>query len=89
MTFPQLAAYEMEGIRIADRVRIRRRHVVTALGLGLVLGLVLGMGIHIATAYDYGWNIIDGGTTDGGYRTLQARWSYEQLQTRATSAVPM
>jgi hypothetical protein len=89
MTFPQLAAYEMEGLRIADRARIRRGHVIAALVLGLALGLALGLGIHLVTAYDYGWNVIDGGTTDGGYRTLQARWSYEQLQTRVTSPVPI
>jgi hypothetical protein len=89
MTFPQLAAYEMEGFRIGERARIRRAHVAAALVLGLALGLAIGLGVHLVTAYDYGWNVLDGGSTDGGYRTLQAQWSYQQLETRARNATPI
>lgn len=89
MTFPQLAAYEMEGIRIGERAAIRRGHVLAALALGLALGLALAWGIHLQAAYDYGWNVLDGGTTDGGFRTLQAVWSYQQLDTRVNNRCPI
>ena len=89
MTFPQLAAYEMEGLRIGDRAGLRHSHSVAAAILGLALGLALAWGVHLHAAYDYGWNVLDGGTTDGGFRTLQAVWAYQQLETRVNNRVPI
>jgi hypothetical protein len=89
MTFPQLASYGLEGARVGDRARIRQRHIVVGLTIGLALGLVFGFAIHLHAAYDYGWNVIDGGSTEGGYRTLQAIFSYQELSSRIANRTPM
>jgi len=89
MTFGQLGAFEMEGIRIAHRVRLRQRHLLIGIAVGLLAGLVLACLTHLTAAYDYGWNVIDGGSTQGGYRTGQARSQYRILQTRVDTRVPV
>ncbi len=89
MTFGQLGAFQMEGIRIARRARIRRSHLIVAVIVGLLGGLVLGYAVHLVDAYNYGWNIIDGGTTEGGYRTRQALWQYARAETRVYTGEPL
>ncbi|NLO04293.1 MAG: hypothetical protein GX131_00550 [candidate division WS1 bacterium] len=82
MTFGQLGAYQMEGIRIARRAQIRRSHLIAGIVIGLLGGLVLAWVIHLMAAYNYGWNIIDGGTTSAGYRTRQAQMAFDRAETR-------
>jgi len=89
MTFPQLGAFEMEGSRIGGRAGLRRRHVLTCITYGLALGLILALGMHLMAYYGFGANVLDGGTTSGGYRAAQARTSFDRLQTRAFVGVPV
>ncbi|MGD9495138.1 MAG: DUF6785 family protein [Armatimonadota bacterium] len=89
MTFGQLGAFQMEGIRIARRADIRRSSLLPAIALGLLGGLVLACAIHLIDAYNYGWNIIDGGSTQGGYRTAQALLQFDRLQTRVDPGEPL
>ena len=89
MTFGQLGAFEMEGIRIARRARLRRSHLLIGITAGLLAGLLLACATHLTAAYNFGWNVIDGGSTQGGYRTGQARGQYRILQTRVDEQVPV
>jgi len=89
MTFPQLGAFSMEGIRIGSRAHLRRRHVLTALTYGLALGLIVGLYMHLQAYYSFGANVLDGGTTSAGYRAAQARGALDRLSTRAFTRVPM
>lgn len=88
MTFGQLGAYQLEGIRIGRQAGIRRSHLVWGLALGLLGGLVLGYAIHLVAAYNFGWNIIDGGTTSAGYRTRQALLMFDRAETRIFAGEP-
>ena len=89
MTFPQLGAFSMEGIRIGYQGHLLRRQVLTALGYGLALGLVVALYMHLQGYYAYGANVLDGGTTSAGYRAAQARAQLDALSTRAFTRVPM
>ncbi len=89
MIFGQIGAFQMEGIRIARRSHIRRSHLMTAVVIGLIGGLVLAYVIHIVDAYNYGWNIIDGGSTQGGYRTAQALLQYARAEARIDPGEPL
>jgi MYXO-CTERM domain-containing protein len=89
LTFPHIAAFETEGIRLADQARIRRTHLSAAVGLGVLAGILLGYATHLTAYYTYGCNVLEGGTTQGGWRTRQALIEYEKLQTRTTVATPM
>ena len=89
MTFPQIAAYSAEGIRLSDRAGILRSHLLTAVVVGLVAGILLSYGTHLTAYYDFGNNIVDGGTTQGGYRTRQAMVDFDRMHSRVTSPVLM
>lgn len=89
MTFGQLAANQLEGFHIARRSDIRRSHLLGAIILGLLGGLLLGYAIHLLDSYNYGWNILDGGSTEGGYRTRQALTSYSRMQSRVHPGEPL
>jgi len=89
LTFPHIAAFETEGIRLADRVRIRRAHLFAAVVLGILLGVASGYATHLTAYYSYGCNVLDGGTTQGGWRTRQALIEYERVQSRTTSPTPV
>jgi len=88
LTFPHIAAFETEGIRMADRARIRRTHLFASVVLGLIAGVLIGYATHLTAYYTYGCNVLDGGTTQGGWRTRQALIEYENLQTRTSAATP-
>lgn len=85
MVFAQLAAYEMEGGRAGDLARIRRSHVLLGILLGLAVGTFMGYWTHLTAAYFYGNNVLDGGTTEGGWRTRQSVIQYEYLQQRSVA----
>ena len=87
MTFPQLGAFAMDGIRIGDLGNVRRGHVTTAVTTALVVGTLIAFWTHLTAAYDFGNNILDGGTTVGGYRTRQSVMAFETVQARATAPV--
>ncbi len=82
MTFGQLGAYQLEGIRIARQSGIKRSHLISAVIIGLLGGLILAYAIHLGAAYNFGWNIIDGGTTSAGYRTRQAQTMFDRAELR-------
>jgi hypothetical protein len=88
MTFSQLGAFSMEGIRIGTQAHLRRSHVLTALSYGLALGLIVAMYMHLQGYYSYGANVLDGGTTMSGYRAAQARSFLDRLSTRAFTRMP-
>jgi len=81
LIFPQMAATQLEGLRMGELTGTRRRHLVTALAGGVVLGIALGYWSHLRAYYHFGCNILDGGTTEGGWRTRQALIQYERLET--------
>jgi len=89
MTFPQFSAFEMEGMRTGDLARIRCGHVFGGILIALVFGTLMGYWTHVGAAYEYGNNILDGGTTVGGWRTKQSIIQYDRLQSRYTAPVDM
>ena len=77
--FPVLSAYQMEAFKLSDSARIRRGDIVGAVVVAMFLGLIFGWAMHLITYYDYGANVLEGGTTEGGYRTTLAVREYTAL----------
>ncbi len=74
-----LAGTEIETLQIARITGSRRSAVFAVVATGVVVGLILGYHTHLTAYYTYGCNTLEGGTTEGGFRTLQARGDYAQV----------
>lgn len=77
--FPQYAAFQLEAMEMGERVRMKRRHVTTALMVALPLGLLIGCWLIINAGYTYGFMQLDGGTTSTGYRIYLAQQQYGEI----------
>jgi len=77
--FQSMMAYQIEATRIAEVGHIRQRVMTWWLVVALVLGLAGAYVIHLQAYYMHGANILEGGTTQGGYRTRLAVTEYEEL----------
>jgi hypothetical protein len=65
-----------EGLKLAEETGIRRRSMALVLILGVLVGLLGAYYVHLQAYYQYGANVLEGGTTEGGYRTYLARNDY-------------
>lgn len=75
----QLMAYPTEALKIADDAGISRRRVVALLMAAVVLGTAASWVMHLNAFYTYGANILEGGTTSGGYRVSLMHQSYQAV----------
>ena len=81
--FQSMMAYQIESTKIAEEARIRQRVMSWWLVAALVVGLAGAYVIHLQAYYTHGANILEGGTTQGGYRTQLAVQEYEGLASYA------
>lgn len=77
--FQSMMAYQIEATKIAEHARIRQRAMAGWLVVALVVGLAGAYVIHLQAYYKHGANILEGGTTQGGYRTRLAVQEFEEL----------
>ncbi|MGD9495856.1 MAG: DUF6785 family protein [Armatimonadota bacterium] len=77
--FQSMMAYQIESTRIAESARISQRVMAWWLVAALVIGLAGAYVIHLQAYYMHGANILEGGTTQGGYRTRLAVTEYDEL----------
>ncbi|MGI5817085.1 MAG: DUF6785 family protein [Armatimonadota bacterium] len=76
---PQLIGFPLEAFRIGGEMRIRTRHMVWLMVFAVVLGSVFSWWMHLSAYYQFGANILEGGTTAGGYRVTLVRQGYDSL----------
>ena len=67
-----------EALKITDELRVRPRSIVACVLIAVVLGLFGAYFLHLQTYYEFGNNVLEGGQTEGGYRTRLARTEYEE-----------
>jgi len=78
-TFPQLAAFQIEAMEIGARARIKPRHLTACVLSAMPFGLLLGILLFLVVSYRFGFNSLDGGIGDGGYRVTLAVQQYHEL----------
>ncbi len=64
--YPQFMAYQLESFRLTEDVRMQARRMAWAIMLALLVGLIAGYWMHLTTYYEYGANILEGGTAEWG-----------------------
>ena len=80
--FPAFMAYQLESFRFADATKSSRRVMAFVVMLALIIGLAGGYWIHLTAYYEYGSNILEGGTgVWGGTRgAALIRQEYTKMQ---------
>lgn len=86
--FPSLMAYQMENLEMARRGGVRLSEMTGALFVGLIGGLAAAYVMHLQAFYQYGANVLEGGTTGGGYRTQMAVQEFDLLSGLAREPSP-
>ncbi len=86
--FQSQSAYMIEGEKIAAETGIRPRDLAVWLVVAMLLGLVGAYWMHLSAYYTHGANILEGGTTEGGYRTQLAKQEFEELAGLLKGAKP-
>jgi hypothetical protein len=81
-------AYMIEGEKIASETKTRARHMAVWLVVAMLLGLMGAYWMHLTAYYTHGANILEGGTTEGGYRTQLAKTEFEELAGYLKGAKP-
>lgn len=77
--FQSNMAYVAESMKLSQEARLKQRHMSWWLVAAVVLGLLGSYWIHLWAYYQHGANILEGGTTQGGYRVTLARTEFEEL----------
>jgi len=77
--FPEFSAYQVESLKIADEGGIARRRMLWVMVAAMVYGLLCAYWIHFVGYYKYGANVLEEGTTAGGFRVLLLRQEYDRL----------
>lgn len=83
-----VSAYQIEGFKLADETGMKRKEMTWALVLALVAGLIIAYAIHLHAYYKFGANVLEGGTTEGGYRTYLAVGEFTELARFVESPKP-
>lgn len=71
--FPELMSFQLEDLEMAERAGIRLRRMTSGLVVALLLGMIAAYWWHLHAYYSYGANVLEGGTTEGGYRVRVQR----------------
>ena len=74
-----MSSYQLEGLKLARDSRIRLRSLTGALMFAVVLGCAVGFWLHLSAYYHFGGNVLEGGTTEGGYRIQLYLTQYKEL----------
>ncbi len=75
--FQTMMAYQLEASKIASIAQINQKAMARWLIVALLLGLMGAYYIHMKAYYSHGANVLEGGTTEGGYRTRVAKGDYD------------
>ena len=75
--FMSLMGYQLENEKLASEGGLSRRGMVWLILGAFVVGMVLGYAFNLRSYYEFGANVLHGGTTGGGYnvQTATREWS--------------
>ncbi len=75
--FMSLMGYQLENEKLAEEGRLSRHGMIWVILGAFVVGMVLGYVFNLRSYYEFGANVLHGGTTGGGYnvQTAVREWS--------------
>ncbi|MGQ9731337.1 MAG: DUF6785 family protein [Candidatus Zipacnadales bacterium] len=86
--FQSMMAYQIEASQIAAETQTRQRAMSLVLFVALLVGLWGAYYTHLGAYYKYGSNVLEGGTTQGGYLTTLDRKEFLETASYAKAPKP-
>ncbi|HIE52296.1 MAG TPA: hypothetical protein EYP85_11105 [Armatimonadetes bacterium] len=83
-----MAAYGLDGLKLSDEARLRRRAFTWVLLLAMLTGFACACWVHLTAYYQYGENIVDGGSGFGDWRAQLALRKYESARRWLNQPLP-
>jgi len=77
--FPQTMTGQIESLKLAEERGLSRRAITWVMVLGMALGLVVTFHTFLSLYYEYGANVLAGGTFSGGYHVALAVGEYNEV----------
>jgi len=65
-------AYQIENLKLAESAKIKVSHMAWVIILALLIGLGAAYWTHLTAYYQFGANVLEGGTSEGGWRVGQS-----------------
>ena len=85
---PGLMAFIADSFKIGTETKITRKHMTILMVAAVVLGALAAWWMHLSAFYQFGANVLEGGTTAGGQRVTLMRQAYETVATWTDNPAP-
>ncbi len=85
---PGLMAFIADSFKIGTEAKITRKHMTLLMVAAVVLGSIAAWWMHLGAFYQFGANVLEGGTTSGGQRVTLMRQAYETVATWVDNPAP-
>lgn len=83
-----MAAYQMDGLKLADACQVTRRRMVQVMATAMMVGLLFAFWSHLNAYYRYGENNVDTGIGTGDPRAQVALMDYRIAETFLWGTMP-
>ena len=83
-----MGAYQIDGFKLGDATGTSRRSWAWMLGVAMLTGFVWACWAHLSAYYQYGQNVVDGGSGFGDYRAIVAQQEYQAAERMIYHEVP-
>jgi hypothetical protein len=84
----EMAAYQMDGAKIAESARIPRRALFMGLLSALIVGLLCAYWVHLSAYYSIGSNMAGGSDGSGEFRATIALTEYQHMASSLATPPP-
>ncbi|MEA3403956.1 MAG: DUF6785 family protein [Armatimonadota bacterium] len=85
--FMSLMGYQLENVKLAEETGLDRRGMIWLIMAAFIVGMLAGYVFNLRSYYQFGANVLHGGTTGGGYnvQTAVTEWSNAASQVKNPS----
>lgn len=78
-SYPEGMTYQMETLKLGEETHTNTKHLTWLILGAMLVGLLVNLHTTLGMAYEWGYNTLGGGTTDGGYGVSLSRTEWLEV----------
>ncbi len=82
-SFPEGMTYQMETLKMGEETRLKTSNLKWIILGAMLVGILVHLHTFMTMAYEWGFNTLAGGITEGGYGTSISRTEWDEVATIA------